>query len=75
MKTLTARIGCALLCLLILSGCNLTRTVIPNHRVPHQISKKTKVRVWLRRPDGIKQEVTIEVGAGWWLMSPQLADQ
>lgn len=70
MKTALLKIVCVAV---LLTGCKPIQTVIPDPTAPHQVSRRTKVRAWLRKPGGEKQEVMLEVPAGWWLLPPQWA--
>lgn len=59
--------------LALLPGCRPTETVIPDSTIPHQISKKVRVKVWVRKKGDVKQEVELEFLPGWWILPPQWA--
>jgi len=70
MKIKIAKCLCVVVLMTILQGCRPIETVIPNPKIPHQIAEKVRVKVWLRKPNGTKQEVLVEFLPGWWVMPP-----
>jgi hypothetical protein len=57
-----------------LASCSNHR-VIPDHRIPHQLSRPCDAYQWVRRQDGTLQEEPVRIPEGWWVASPQVVDE
>ena len=55
------------------TGC-WTNRVIPDQRIPHQLSEEACVTIYARQADGKLVPVKVKVPAGWWVASPQVVD-
>lgn len=69
MKTLTALVAL----LLLSAGCVRADLAIPDHRVPHKITRRAVLYISVRTANGEVEEKA-QVPAGWYLASPMVAD-
>lgn len=60
--------------LTLFGACVPGQVVLPDTRVPHQLSQPVRVQVWVQTPSGPLSQQTVDVPAGWWLASPEVID-
>jgi hypothetical protein len=61
-------------CMMLSSGCGVSRLAIPDPAIPHQVSKETEVEVWVRLPDGQMTKTKVRLLKGWWIAGPPVVE-
>lgn len=74
MKCQATRLGPALLASAMLFGGCVTRTVIPDPTVPHQVAKEADVEIWVETAAGKKVRQKVRLLEGWWIAGPPVVE-
>ena len=57
---------------MLLQACATTVRIIPDNRIPHQLSRQVNAMIWVKDSSGKFVETPATIGEGWWIAAPEL---